>query len=98
MEKELIKMNNMTRGIDYNIFDTLTKAVEIGYKLALSDFGKRTRYISERKAAAKYGGAMLEHWAKNGLIDRIKTSDAQNGKITYDEIQLEIAKKATFNG
>ena len=89
---------DMTRSIDYSILDTMTKAVALGYKLALTDFGKDCRFISENKAARKYGKARLDWWAQKGIINRTKKSDAPNGKITYDVIQLEIANRLTYNG
>ena len=92
------KAEKMTRTIDYNLACTIAEGVRIGYLMALEDIGKHKRCVSERQAVAKYGSGLLKKWRIDGLVDCIKTSDAENGKITYDRVQLQIAWASTIEG
>jgi len=92
------KAEKMTRTIDYNLANTIAEGVRIGYLMALSDFGKHKRLISERQVIKVYGRPLVEEWCKYDLVRRKKLSDAPNGKIFYDDIEVKIAAKATIEG
>lgn len=74
----------------------LSEAIYIGYRQCMRDRGELPRCITQSEAERMYGGALLNKWRKEGLIEPAKTGDGRNNMVLYDTQRLDVLYTSTI--